>query len=53
MSILELGPVIFQPVSEIVDWLQRKHLLASSKTCSACSTAVALSSRADISDGCR
>ena len=40
MPILELGSVIFQPVSDIVQWMQGKHLLASSKTCSACGAAI-------------
>ena len=53
MSILELGTVIFQPVASIISWMQGKHLLAASMTCSACNTAMTLSDRADISDGCR
>ena len=53
MSILELGPTIFQPISGIVQWMQGKHLLASSKTCSTCNTAMVLSSRSDVSDGSR
>ena len=53
MSILELGTVIFQPVASIISWMQGKHLLAASMTCSACNTGMTLSDRADISDGCR
>ena len=40
MSILDLGKVIFQPVDDLVAWMQGKHLLASSKTCPACNTAM-------------
>ena len=53
MSILDLGAVIFQPVAGIVSWMQGKHLLAASMTCSACNIAMTLSNRADVSDGCR
>ena len=53
MSILDLGKVIFQPVDDLVAWMQGKHLLASSKTCPACNTAMVINSRADVSDGCR
>ena len=53
MSILDLGVVIFQLVDGIIAWLQSKHLLASSQTCSACNIPMTLSPRADISDGCR
>ena len=53
MSILELGRIIFQPVEGIVQWMQGKHLLASSKTCPSSATAMVMNNRADISDGCR
>ena len=52
MSILDLGKVIFQPVDDLVAWMQGKYLLASSKTCPACNTAMVINSRADVSDGC-
>ena len=53
MAILELGPIIFQPISTIAQWMQGKGLLATSKTCPSCNAAMVLSPRADVSDGCR
>ena len=52
MSILTLGPVIFSPTSDLVDYLQVKQRLASQKQC-VCGTAMQISPRADVSDGCR
>ena len=53
MSILDLGSVIFQPVSGIIMWMLNKHLLPSTLTSSACNVQMSISPRVDISDGCR
>ena len=52
MSILQLGPVIFGPTSDLVDYLQQKGLLAAQKQCG-CGAAMCISPRSDVSDGCR
>ena len=52
MSILQLGPVIFGPTSDLVDYFQQKGLLAAQKQCG-CGAAMCISPRSDVSDGCR
>ena len=51
MSILDIGSVIFGETEELIDFLQQKHLLASSMVCSRCNTAMTLRQKSDISDG--
>ena len=53
MSILDFGKIIFGPVEDIISWMQRKHLLASSKDCSGYNIAMVWSTRSDRSDGYR
>ena len=53
ITILDLGHFTFQPVLAIVQWMQGKRLLATSKTCPSCNAAIVRNPQADISDGCR
>jgi len=42
MSNIELGPVIFGSMLDLIQWLQRKGLLASSQDCGRCSVHMSL-----------
>ena len=53
-SLWELGPIIFGPTEDLVSWLQRKGLLASSQTCSSCGgLARGVISRTEVCGGVR
>ena len=45
MSLLELGPVIFGPKWDLIEYLQNKHLLAGTMQCSRCAVRMDLQSR--------
>ena len=36
MSLLELGPIIFGPKRDLIDYLQNKHLIARNMHCQQC-----------------
>jgi len=46
--ILDIGSITFGETEELMDFLQQKHLLASSMVCSSCNT---LMTQRQISDG--
>ena len=48
MSILEIGPVIFGNIDNLIQFLQQKQLLASNVICSNCNTPMTLSTRSDL-----
>ena len=54
MSLLELGPVIFGPKQDLINFLQNKHLLAQSMQCQNCALPMQLQRRdtSVCSDGC-
>ena len=51
LSLLDRSQFVFDSVDQQVSFLQQKGLLASSQTCSACSTSMTLRPKRDISDG--
>ena len=53
MSLLELGPTIFGPKRDLVNYLQNKHLLAGNMQCQRCAVPMNLQSRDEsvCSDG--
>ena len=51
LSLLDISQFVFGSVDQQVSFLQQKGLLASSQTCSACSTSMTLRPKRDISDG--
>ena len=50
MSILNLGPYMFGDVDQQIGWFQSKGLLATSKTCPACSQPMNMQTRSDVTD---
>ena len=48
LSLLSIGPTIFGSVENLIAYLQNKHLLASTKTCPSCGTAMALQRRRSL-----
>jgi len=50
MSILDLGPYMFGDVDQQIGWFQSKGLLATSKTCPACSQPMDMQTRSDVTD---
>ena len=50
MSILDLGPYMFGDVDQQIAWFQSKGLLATSKTCPACSQSMNMQIRSDVTD---
>ena len=47
MSLIELGPIIFGEKLDLIQWLQRKHLLASHKNRSRCGVAMNFTTRSE------
>ena len=49
-TILQLSGVLSADIEEQITWFQTKGLLASAKNCPACSQAMTLQQRSDITD---
>ena len=50
MRILDFGPYMFGGVDQQIGWFQSKGLLATSKTCPACSQPTDMQTRSDVTD---
>ena len=50
MSILDLGQCMFRDVDQQIGWFQSKGLLATNKTCPACSQPMEMQKRSDVTD---
>ena len=51
LSIIDVAAYMAGNRSELIDFLQQKHLLASSMACSHCTLPMVLGEKSDISDG--
>ena len=51
MSLWHVGPVVFGPTNDLIVWLRSKGLLARTRNCSSCNTAMREGRRNDITDG--
>ena len=51
LSIIDVAAYMAGDTSELVNFLQQKHLLASSMACSRCTLQMVLGQKSDISDG--
>ena len=50
MSILDLGQYMFRDVDQQIGWFQSKGLLATNKTCPACSQPINMQKHSDVTD---
>ena len=50
MSLLDLGPLIFEGIDGQITWFQTNSLLSRQVTCPSCGAAMVLQHRSDIQD---